>query len=224
MTEYALELDDTAVRRFVAAARLAEQAERDEWADAGITAGAAVADVGCGPGAVTALLGQRVAPGGRVAGIDSNPAALAAARRLAGDSGAANVSFSQGDAASTGLAPGSFDVVMLRHVLGSRRELLLEARAGAPLQPRRGHNRCGALRVLDRVVHGDLGNVAVIADRKIGRGHGDSDRAVEVGHGSWIARQGRRGFRKPVAFRDAAAGQLLPLIRDRALHRHAAAV
>ena len=66
MTQYALELDDTAVRRFVAAARLAGQAERDEWADAGITAGAAVADVRCGPGAVTALLGQRVAgrPGG----------------------------------------------------------------------------------------------------------------------------------------------------------------
>ena len=118
MTEYALELDDTAVRRFVAAARLAGQAERDEWADAGITAGAAVADVGCGPGAVTALLGQRVAPGGRVVGIDSDPAALAAARRLAGDSGVANVSFGQGDAASTGLAPGAFDVVMLRHVLG----------------------------------------------------------------------------------------------------------
>src|SRR2546429_54251 len=92
MTEYALELDDTAVRRFVAAARLAEQAERDEWADAGITAGAAVADVGCGPGAVTALLGQRVAPGGRMVGIDSDPAALAAACRLVGDSGVANVS------------------------------------------------------------------------------------------------------------------------------------
>jgi SAM-dependent methyltransferase len=118
MTDYALELDDTAVRRFVVAARLAERAERHQWTDAGIAAGAAVADVGCGPGAVTALLGRRVEPGGRVAGIDSDPAALAAARRLASDSGAANVSFGQGDAAATGLAPGSFDVVMLRHVLG----------------------------------------------------------------------------------------------------------
>jgi SAM-dependent methyltransferase len=118
MTDYALELDDTAVRRFLAAARLAERAERDLWTDAGITAGAAVADVGCGPGAVTVLLGQRVEPGGRVAGIDSDLAALAAARRLASDSGVANVSFGPGDAASTGLAPGSFDVVMLRHVLG----------------------------------------------------------------------------------------------------------
>ncbi len=116
MTDYALRLDDTTVSRFAAAARLAEQAERDQWADAGITAGASVADVGCGPGAVTVLLGQRVAPGGRVVGIDSDPVALAAARRLAGD--AANVSFGPGDAASTGLAPGTFDVVMLRHVLG----------------------------------------------------------------------------------------------------------
>ena len=118
MTDYALELDGTAVRRFLAAARLAERAERDQGADAGITAGAAVADVGCGPGALTVLLGQRVEPGGRVLGIDADPAALTAARRLAGDSGAANVSFGPGDAASTGLAPGSFDVVMLRHVLG----------------------------------------------------------------------------------------------------------
>src|SRR2546429_2175498 len=55
-------------------------------------------------------------------GFDSDPAVLAAARRLVGDSGVANVSFGQGDAASTGLAPGAFDVVMLRHVLGHNGE------------------------------------------------------------------------------------------------------
>ena len=65
MTDYALELDDAAVRRFVLAARLAERAERDQWAAAGLTAGATVADVGCGPGAISVLLGKRVEPGDR---------------------------------------------------------------------------------------------------------------------------------------------------------------
>ena len=118
MTDYALELDDAAVRRFTLAARLAERAERDQWADAGITAGATVADIGCGPGAVTVLLGKRVEPGGRVHGLDSDPAALAAARRLARDCDLGNVLFSEGEAASAGLAAGTFDVVMMRHVLG----------------------------------------------------------------------------------------------------------
>jgi SAM-dependent methyltransferase len=122
MTDYALELDGSAVSRFVLAARLAERAERDQWAEAGITAGATVADIGCGPGAITVLIGQRVEPGGQVHGIDSDPAALAAARRRARDSDAGNVLFSAGDAASTGLAPGTFDVVMLRHVLGHNGE------------------------------------------------------------------------------------------------------
>ena len=118
MTDYALELDDAAVRRFTLAARLAERAERDQWADAGLTAGATVADVGCGPGAISVLLGKRVEPGGRIHGVDSDPAALAAARRLARGSDLENVLFSDGDAASTGLVPGTFDVVMMRHVLG----------------------------------------------------------------------------------------------------------
>jgi len=118
VTDYVLELDDAAVRRFIVTARLAERAERDQWAVAGIKPGAIVADIGCGPGAVTVLLGRRVEPGGSVVGIDSDQAALAAARRLARDSGTGNVVFRQGDAASTGLAPGTFDVVMLRHVLG----------------------------------------------------------------------------------------------------------
>jgi SAM-dependent methyltransferase len=118
VTDYVLELDDAAVRRFIVTARLAERAERDQWALAGIKLGATVADIGCGPGAVTVLLGQRVEPGGSVVGIDSDQAALAAARRLASDSGTGNVVFRKRDAASTGLAPGTFDVVMLRHVLG----------------------------------------------------------------------------------------------------------
>jgi hypothetical protein len=48
MTDYALKLDDAAVRRFILAARLAERAERDQWADAGVKAGATVAAAGSG--------------------------------------------------------------------------------------------------------------------------------------------------------------------------------
>jgi ubiquinone/menaquinone biosynthesis C-methylase UbiE len=116
MTDYVLDLDDNAVRRFTLAARLAERAEHDQWARAGIKPGATVADVGCGPGAITLLLGQHVQPGGSVVGIDTDPSALAVARQLAVDSG--HVHFGEGDAADTGLTPGTFDVVMLRHVLG----------------------------------------------------------------------------------------------------------
>jgi SAM-dependent methyltransferase len=117
-SDYFLELDDAAVERFLLTARLAHRAEQSKWTEAGVTDGAVIADVGCGPGAVTVLLGKQVEPGGSAVGVDKDPTALAAARQLARASGAANVRFEEGDAAATGLAPGTFDVVMLRHVLG----------------------------------------------------------------------------------------------------------
>ncbi len=58
MVSYALQLSDEEVQRYRAMAKTAVAAERKLWEAAGISRGAAVADVGCGPGAVAVLLAQ----------------------------------------------------------------------------------------------------------------------------------------------------------------------
>ena len=40
--------------------------ERDRWVAAGVVEGAVVADIGCGPGAVSIALDRQVGPTGRV--------------------------------------------------------------------------------------------------------------------------------------------------------------
>src|SRR5438094_10568112 len=99
MTEYPLELDDFAVQRYMQGASLAAHAEQRQWIDAGVKAGTKVADIGCGPGAITVLLGRLVEPGGSVVGIDNDPTALATARQFARVSAVENVNFTEGDAA-----------------------------------------------------------------------------------------------------------------------------
>jgi len=114
---YALELDEREVERYRMMAEQARAAEADLWELAGIVPGARVADVGCGPGAMLPALSAAVGPEGRVEAVDADPAAVAAARALVAAAGLANVSVAEGRADRTGLAPGSLDVVMLRHVL-----------------------------------------------------------------------------------------------------------
>jgi precorrin-6B methylase 2 len=79
--------------------------------------GAVVADVGCGPGAVSVLIADVVGPGGRVIGIEPDESARAAAHQLIAEAGAGNVEVRPGTATGTGIPP-AVDVVMLRHVLG----------------------------------------------------------------------------------------------------------
>jgi hypothetical protein len=52
MTGYVLALSDEEVARYRFMAKRAAEDEADQWAVAGIVAGAVIADVGCGPGAV----------------------------------------------------------------------------------------------------------------------------------------------------------------------------
>jgi 2-polyprenyl-3-methyl-5-hydroxy-6-metoxy-1,4-benzoquinol methylase len=118
MTEYALALSDDELTRYQHMAERAHRAEADLWTQAGVRAGATVADVGCGPGAVSALLAELVGPSGHVSAVDGSADAVAAARATLAAVGVANVSIAQRDAADTGLEPASFDVVMMRHVLG----------------------------------------------------------------------------------------------------------
>jgi SAM-dependent methyltransferase len=96
-------------------AEIAHAEEAPHWAAAGIVAGARVADVGCGPGAVLALLADAVGPGGAAIGVDQDEGAVAAAREEI--AGRPQASAQVGAADATGLEPGAFDAVMCRHVL-----------------------------------------------------------------------------------------------------------
>jgi len=76
---------------------------------------AAVADLGCGTGTLSVLL---AAEGYAVTGLDFAPAMIRAARAKARAAGAGTgARFVLSDAAAPTLPPGSFDVVLSRHVL-----------------------------------------------------------------------------------------------------------
>jgi 2-polyprenyl-3-methyl-5-hydroxy-6-metoxy-1,4-benzoquinol methylase len=53
MPDYALQLSEAEIARYQLMAETAERAERDLWIAAGAAPGARIADVGCGPGAIS---------------------------------------------------------------------------------------------------------------------------------------------------------------------------
>ena len=112
---YSLKLSEVELARYRFMAASAADNEAAEWAAAGIAPGARMADVGCGPGAVLRLLAERAGPGGQAVGVDADPDAVAMARHQTADLPQASVQAGRAD--ETGLEPGSFDVVMCRHVL-----------------------------------------------------------------------------------------------------------
>lgn len=125
MTQYQLTLDEAELARYALMARRALAQERAAWERAGIVPGARIADVGCGPGAVSAVLADLVGPAGSVIGVERDPVALEHARGVT----AGRVELVQGDADRTGLEPGSVDVVMMRHVLahnGGREQAIVD--------------------------------------------------------------------------------------------------
>ena len=72
-----------------------------------------MADLGCGTGSLSCLLASA---GYEVRGTDLSPAMVEAARAKAAAAGL-EVSFEVGDASEPNLPEGSFDVVLVRHVL-----------------------------------------------------------------------------------------------------------
>jgi SAM-dependent methyltransferase len=114
---YALVLSEAEIGRYRLMAEQARAMEAEAWTLAGIVAGARVADVGCGPGALLPVLAELVGPPGSVHAMDGDPGAVAAAGALVEQLGLANVTVTQGRADATGLPPDSVDVAMLRHVL-----------------------------------------------------------------------------------------------------------
>ena len=83
----------------------------------GLRPGNSVIDLGCGPRGILDLLAERVSPGGRVVGVDSDPAHTAMASEFAAKRGLANVELITTDARDTGLPSGSFDLVHARTLL-----------------------------------------------------------------------------------------------------------
>jgi SAM-dependent methyltransferase len=159
---YPLELDQAEVERYRMMAEQARAAEADLWERAGMVAGARVADVGCGPGAMLPALAAAVGPHGRVTALDADPEAVAAASALVAAAGLANVTVREGRAEETGLAAGSLEVVMLRHVLahnGGAEDAIL-AHLATLLRP--GGCLClvdadlTAIRVIPQADHPDL--------------------------------------------------------------------
>lgn len=112
---YALRLTEAERERYRLMAESARAEERAQWTAAGVVPGARVADIGCGPGAVLRLLAEEVGEGGQADGVDLDTGAVTAAAEQVAD--LAQASARVGEAAATGLDPGSYHVVMCRHVL-----------------------------------------------------------------------------------------------------------
>jgi SAM-dependent methyltransferase len=83
----------------------------------GLRPGQSAIDLGCGPQGILGLLAGRVAPAGRIVGLDADPAHAARAAEFAAGRGLSGVEIITGDARSTGLPPGSFDLVHARTLL-----------------------------------------------------------------------------------------------------------
>jgi SAM-dependent methyltransferase len=118
----------------------------------GLGPGQDAIDLGCGPRGIIDLLAERVAPGGRVAGLDADPVHVAMAREFTAQRGLASVRIVTADARRTGLPPGSFDLVHARTLLVNvpepeqvLAEMVRLARPGgwvAGLEPDAGYPLC----------------------------------------------------------------------------------
>lgn len=106
-----------------------QAAIREAYLDAlGIAPGAHVLDVGCGTGVVARAVARRLAPNGRLVGLDPSPAMLAVGRELAEREGLLDrVEFRTGDARELPFADSTFDVVLaitaLSHMTDAERAL-----------------------------------------------------------------------------------------------------
>lgn len=129
MTSYALQLSAAEIRRYHLMAEHARATEATLWDTAGIRPGARVADIGCGPGAISVLLAREVGPTGSVVAVDSDPAAVTLARDALNAAGYSQAEARLGSADATGLTERDFDVVMMRHVLahnGGREQSIVD--------------------------------------------------------------------------------------------------
>jgi SAM-dependent methyltransferase len=83
----------------------------------GLRPGQSAIDLGCGPRGILDLLARRVAPAGRVVGLDADPAHATMAAEFAARHELSGVEIFTADARNTGLPAGSFDLVHARTLL-----------------------------------------------------------------------------------------------------------
>jgi ubiquinone/menaquinone biosynthesis C-methylase UbiE len=114
---YALALTDGEILRYRFMAQSAREREAHWWSLAGITDGARVLDLGCGPGLVAIEMAKVVGTSGSVIGVDRQADAVSTARALLDEAGHPQTEVYRAEAWNTELQPGTFDVVVLRHVL-----------------------------------------------------------------------------------------------------------
>jgi ubiquinone/menaquinone biosynthesis C-methylase UbiE len=130
---------DMAARLELRARAEDETAARDQYLQLfGVAPGEHVLDVGCGSGVVTRALAQRVAPSGRVVGVDTSPALLVMARERAEEAGLSGlITLQEGDCRALPFPDATFDatlaVTVLTHVPDVARaltEMVRVTRAG----------------------------------------------------------------------------------------------
>jgi SAM-dependent methyltransferase len=114
--EYVLATGRAAAHRLQILHSLYGPGARQVLLQAGLKRGMRVADLGCGVGMVTALLGELVGPTGQVVGVDFSGAQIAQAREQL-PPGLSNVTFVEASATNTGLPHGAFDLVYCRFLL-----------------------------------------------------------------------------------------------------------
>ncbi len=115
--EYVLATGGDAVGRLSVLHKIYSPAGRQALVDAGISEGMAVADFGCGSGAMSRALASLVGPSGSVTGIDLHAAQIEEAGRLTAAEGLTNVTFMAADACKTGIPGAQFDLVYCRFLL-----------------------------------------------------------------------------------------------------------
>lgn len=117
MGGYTLALSEQERARYQVMADVAVQHEAHLWELAGIRAGARIADVGCGPGAVLVKMAALAGASGEVVGVDADPQAVELANEMIRTAGVGNASVHVATATDSGIEPGSCDVVVMRHVI-----------------------------------------------------------------------------------------------------------
>jgi ubiquinone/menaquinone biosynthesis C-methylase UbiE len=113
---YVMGRTEAEAQRLMLQSQLYDRLTRRFLADAGITSGMSVLDVGSGAGDVALAAADLVGPTGRVVGVDLNPAVLETARARAEAEQRENVRFVAGDCRTADL-PDDFDAAVGRFVL-----------------------------------------------------------------------------------------------------------
>lgn len=115
--EYLLGADEQERARLLAQGEIYRPATESLFDRIGVAGGWTALDIGCGPLGVLDSLADRVGAAGTVVGIDREPRMLEMAAVSLADRGHTGVELAHGEAAATGLAAGTFDLVHERLVL-----------------------------------------------------------------------------------------------------------